>query len=122
MRKITVIILVLLTLKVFAQNQEDMNFSENLGKFMFAKNYTFDQPKKITHRMFNFYKKRISSQDSGNCNFHPSCSVYGLQSVQKLGLPKGFLNTFDRLSRCHGMNKKDYAVHFPSKLLYDPVL
>jgi putative component of membrane protein insertase Oxa1/YidC/SpoIIIJ protein YidD len=122
MRKITVIILVLLTLKVFAQNQEDMNFSENFGKFIIAKSYRVDQPKKITHRMFNFYKKRISSQDSGNCNFHPSCSVYGLQSVQRLGFSKGFLNTFDRLSRCHGLNKKDYTLHIASKLLYDPVL
>lgn len=122
MRKITVIILVLLSLKAFAQNKEDMFFSETFLEIFSLKNKKENQQKSISFKLFNFYKKRISSQDSGDCNFFPSCSVYGLQSVQKLGLPKGFLNTFDRLSRCHGMNKKDYAIHFPSKLLYDPVL
>ena len=71
---------------------------------------------------FHSIKGLFPSQDSGNCNFFPSCSVFGTQSIQKLGLFKGFLNTFDRLNRCNGINKSDYPIHQLSNLLYDPVL
>ena len=34
------------------------------------------------------------------CRFQPTCSVYSIESVQKFGLMRGLLLTFDRLSRC----------------------
>ena len=71
--------------------------------------------------LFLFYKKYISSQDSGNCNFHPSCSVYSIHSIQKNGVVIGLMDSFDRLTRCNSINKSDYPIHEESKLLYDPI-
>lgn len=59
--------------------------------------------------MFLFYKFCISSQDIPSvCSFSPSCSEYGLLSVKKYGPFIGMMNTFDRLTRCNGLNDKNY--------------
>ena len=106
----------------FSQNKSDFNFFQNFNKEIKKTDYDVKKAKKASYGFFSFYKRFISSQDSGNCNFYPSCSVYGTQSFQKLGFFIGFLNTFDRLNRCNGLNRTDYLIHQPSNLLYDPVL
>lgn len=68
-----------------------------------------------------FYKSYISSQDAMSCSFYPSCSVYGTQSIGELGLIEGFLNMFDRISRCHGMNKAYYPSYINTVLNHDPL-
>jgi len=35
------------------------------------------------------------------CRFHPTCSQYGLEAVQRHGAVKGSLLTIRRLCRCH---------------------
>jgi len=63
----------------------------------------------ILSGLFLFYKYFISSQDlPGICNFHPSCSEYGILSIKKNGVIVGTLSTFDRLTRCNGLNKDQY--------------
>ena len=106
----------------FCQSKSDVAFFQNLNKETETTNFNVQKDRRTSYGFFSFYKKFISSQDSGNCNFYPSCSVYGTQSFQKLGFFKGFLNTFDRLNRCNGLNRTDYLIHQPSNLLYDPVL
>jgi len=71
---------------------------------------------------FLFYKTFISSQDVPTCVFTPSCSVYAVQAFQKKGLLVGWLSTFDRLSRCHGLVNPDHY-HFDTNKMrfYDPV-
>lgn len=73
-----------------------------------------------TFALFAFYKEFISSQDDSKCNFHPSCSVYAMHSIQQKGLFAGTLNAFDRLTRCNGLNVEDYEIT-PYGLLLDPV-
>ncbi len=71
---------------------------------------------------FLFYKTFISSQDNPSCVFTPSCSEYAMQSIQKLGFIKGWFNTFDRLSRCHGLvNHHHYPFDIEHNRYYDPV-
>ena len=106
----------------FCQSKSDLAFFQNLNNETETTNFNVQKDKKLAYGLFSFYKRFISSQDSGNCNFYPSCSVYGTQSFQKLGFLKGFLNTFDRLIRCNGLNRSDYPIHQISNLLYDPVL
>jgi len=37
------------------------------------------------------------------CRFSPSCSDYSIEAVQRYGIRRGLVLTFDRLSRCnHG--------------------
>lgn len=72
-------------------------------------------------KLFLFYKKFISSQDSGVCAFHPSCSVYAIRAVQQYGPIRGMVMGFDRLTRCNPGAKGHYPVHAESQKLYDPV-
>ncbi len=72
--------------------------------------------------LFVAYKAFLSSQDGGRCVFEPSCSVYGLRSIRKLGLIRGLLNTFDRLTRCHPQLGGDfYPIDPQTGRLYDPI-
>ena len=120
-KKIIVLSFIFLIKISYSQAKSDIAFFQNLNKEVQLINYNVQKDKKASYGFFSFYKKFISSQDSGNCNFYPSCSVFGTQSIQKLGFFNGFLNTFDRLTRCNGLNRKDYHIHKPSNLLYDPV-
>lgn len=71
---------------------------------------------------FIFYKTFISSQDMPTCIFTPSCSEYAVEALQKKGLFIGWLITFDRLSRCHGLVKQEhYHFDMDKKRFYDPV-
>jgi uncharacterized protein len=73
--------------------------------------------------LFLAYKNFISSQDrDGRCMYTPSCSVYGLQAVKQLGVIRGGISTFDRLTRCNGVTKREhYEIHPETHLLSDPV-
>ncbi|MBN1388734.1 MAG: membrane protein insertion efficiency factor YidD [Bacteroidales bacterium] len=72
--------------------------------------------------VFLSYKTFFSSQDMPTCIFTPSCSEYALEAFQKKGLLIGWLSTFDRLSRCHGLVKPDhYPFDFEKRRFYDPV-
>lgn len=110
-----------------AQNADDFQFinafeHESLSKEKYnVASTTHNEAIIWLKGMFIFYKKFISSQDSGNCNFHPSCSVYAIHSIQQKGIVMGILNSFDRLTRCNSTNKEDYPIHHQTKLLYDPV-
>ena len=71
--------------------------------------------------LFVFYKNHISSQDASRCGFHPSCSVYALEAIQKQGLIIGVINFFDRFSRCNGLSPEQYSVYDHTGLRSDPV-
>ena len=70
---------------------------------------------------FIFYKEFISSQDVNSCVFTPSCSVYAMESIKKLGLIEGLFNAFDRLTRCHPLSQGYYPVDPETQKFYDPV-
>lgn len=71
---------------------------------------------------FLFYKSFVSSQDKPSCIFSPSCSEYAVEAFQKKGIFPGWLNTFDRLSRCNTFaNHTHYHYDTKKKLFYDPV-
>lgn len=71
--------------------------------------------------LFVGYKYFLSSQDMGSCVFHPSCSVYGIESVREKGIILGAISTFDRLTRCHNLASSNYIYDPVKKKLYDPV-
>jgi uncharacterized protein len=80
-----------------------------------------NEAEQVVSILFLFYKKYISSQDVNSCVFEPSCSVYAMESIKKLGVLKGYMNSFDRLTRCHGLASEYYQVDSKNLLLYDPV-
>jgi len=49
------------------------------------------------------YQYLISPLLGNRCRFHPSCSEYMIEAVQKFGVFKGFYLGIKRLSRCQPM-------------------
>ena len=75
--------------------------------------------------LIRFYQLFISSQDMPVCNFIPSCSQFGMETIKKYGFFRGVLLTSDRLQRCHGMTKRYSPQYYPfdekTGKLFDPV-
>jgi putative membrane protein insertion efficiency factor len=71
--------------------------------------------------LFYIYKDFFSSQDFNHCVFHPSCSVYCVESIKTKGIVKGGIKTFDRLTRCNGFSNEKYEKDYERKRLLDPV-
>ena len=77
--------------------------------------------KTILSFSFLFYKEYVSSQDVDACVFHPSCSIYTIEAIEKDGAIKGLLAGFDRLLRCHlFVSKSDYPYNMEINKYDDP--
>ncbi len=100
---------------LFEVNQEQTDYSAPLKKA--SNEFEF-----ILGGGFLIYKTFLSSQDVPSCVFTPSCSVYAVDAFTKKGVIRGWLYTFDRLSRCHPL-VKSHHYHFDQniKRFYDPV-
>lgn len=48
-----------------------------------------------------FYRRVIGQFLPRVCRFHPSCSSYALEAVERHGVVKGYGLTLRRLLRCH---------------------
>ena len=68
-----------------------------------------------------FYQLFISTQDRPVCNFTPSCSQFGIESIRKFGIIKGIMLTSDRLQRCNGTSVPYYRLDYKSGRFIDPV-
>ena len=51
--------------------------------------------------MIRFYQRRISPLTGPTCRFHPTCSAYTLQAVQKYAAVRGSWLGIRRILRCH---------------------
>lgn len=60
-------------------------------------------------KLIRFYQKVLSPDQGifsflkpgGTCRFHPTCSEYCYQSIQKYGTIKGISKGIKRILRCH---------------------
>ncbi|HCP08771.1 MAG TPA: membrane protein insertion efficiency factor YidD [Candidatus Moranbacteria bacterium] len=72
--------------------------------------------KKIILLIIRIYQKTISLDhglphkffNTGTCRFHPSCSEYGHQAIERFGIIKGILMGSKRVLRCHPWNDGGY--------------
>lgn len=51
------------------------------------------------------YKRYVSSLLPPSCRFHPTCSQYAIESVQKYGVLKGIIMGSWRILRCNPFSK-----------------
>ncbi|MDL4839555.1 membrane protein insertion efficiency factor YidD [Aquibacillus rhizosphaerae] len=51
--------------------------------------------------LIKFYQKVISPIKPPTCRFYPTCSQYGLESIQRFGALKGGYLTIKRILKCH---------------------
>lgn len=62
-------------------------------------------PQSVALAVLRGYKRFVSPLLPPACRFHPTCSEYGYEAVQRYGLVKGSLMTIKRLSRCHPFHR-----------------
>lgn len=61
--------------------------------------------KKTVIYIIKLYQRYISPYKGTKCPFFPSCSEYGIQSVERFGVLKGMYYTIFRLLRCNPFSK-----------------
>jgi putative membrane protein insertion efficiency factor len=84
-------------------------------------NANFFRPSAVFIGMIRFYQLFLSTQDMPVCNFTPSCSQFGTNSLREFGVLRGILLTSDRLQRCNGFSAPYYQLDYLSGKYIDPV-
>ncbi len=60
--------------------------------------------KRILVFLLRVYQYALSPMLGRSCRFHPTCSQYGIEAVQKYGALRGGWLTLRRVCRCHPWN------------------
>ena len=60
---------------------------------------------KIIIGLIKLYQRYISPYKGTKCPFFPSCSQYGIESIEKFGIIKGVFLTISRIIRCNPFSK-----------------
>ncbi|WP_439639842.1 membrane protein insertion efficiency factor YidD [Nevskia sp.] len=50
------------------------------------------------------YQRVLSPLLGPRCRFHPSCSHYALEAIERFGAARGGWLAIKRISRCHPLN------------------
>ena len=58
-------------------------------------------PRTLALATLRFYKYWISPLLPSACRYHPTCSEYMMQAIEKYGVVRGAGKGLRRLSRCH---------------------
>lgn len=64
--------------------------------------------KKILIHAIRAYRFAISPLIGRHCRFHPSCSEYAIEALERHGGRRGSLLAVKRLSRCHPWHRGGY--------------
>jgi hypothetical protein len=60
--------------------------------------------KSIVLLMLRGYKRLLSPFLGTNCRFHPTCSIYAMQAVERFGVLRGGWLATRRIARCHPLS------------------
>ena len=61
--------------------------------------------KKILKGLIRFYQLTLSPFWGSQCRFHPTCSHYAIEAIDKHGALKGFFLAVWRILRCNPFTK-----------------
>lgn len=64
--------------------------------------------KKIFLFLINIYRKYISPATPPTCRFHPTCSAYAYEAINKHGAIKGLYLSIRRILKCHPFHDGGY--------------
>lgn len=64
--------------------------------------------RRIVMALIRGYQRFLSPLLASNCRFHPTCSQYTLEAVERYGAAKGLWLGAKRISRCHPFNPGGY--------------
>ena len=58
--------------------------------------------------LVRFYRYAISPMLGRNCRFHPTCSEYAIEAIERHGALRGGWMAAKRVGRCHPFNPGGY--------------
>ena len=64
--------------------------------------------KTVLIALLRFYRYAISPMLGRNCRFHPTCSEYAIEAVQRHGALRGGWMAAQRVGRCHPFTPGGY--------------
>ena len=67
--------------------------------------------------LIRVYQWTLSPLLGQNCRFHPSCSRYAIEAIDRFGAPRGVWLALKRIGRCHPWHPGGYdpvPVHAPT--------
>lgn len=54
------------------------------------------------------YQRLVPSPFRGACRFHPTCSAYALEALERHGFARGLWLAARRVTRCHPLGASGY--------------
>lgn len=69
-----------------------------------------------------FYRMAISPLTPPSCRFHPTCSSYALEAIEKHGVVKGVFLAARRLIKCHPGSHKNPLDPVPEAFAWGDVI
>ena len=64
--------------------------------------------KRVALALIRGYQRYVSRVLPSSCRFHPSCSVYTSEAIERYGLLRGGWMSVKRIARCHPLNEGGY--------------
>jgi len=58
--------------------------------------------------VIGLYQQWVSPLLGQRCRFHPSCSAYAREAIERYGVAKGGVRAVGRLVRCHPLHPGGY--------------
>jgi uncharacterized protein len=65
-------------------------------------------PRQLLIGLIRLYQWLISPLLGPRCRFHPTCSHYAIEALQRHGLLRGSWLAARRVTRCHPLNEGGY--------------
>ena len=62
-------------------------------------------PQKLVITSIKGYQRFISPLLGSNCRFHPTCSTYATEAINRFGVIKGGWLASKRILKCHPLNE-----------------
>jgi len=57
--------------------------------------------KRFLLRALRIYQKLVSPLLGPSCRFHPTCSQYASEAIERFGVKRGVVLSIKRISKCH---------------------
>jgi len=64
--------------------------------------------KALALALIRLYKRFLSPMLPSSCRFHPTCSMYTYEAIEKYGVLKGGWMGVRRIARCHPFHPGGY--------------
>ena len=76
---------------------------------------------RVMIRIVRFYQAVGSPFLGGHCQFHPTCSYYGIEAIETHGAIRGGWLTLRRILRCHPLGSAGFDPVPPPRHSKEPI-